>query len=85
MSHYRAPPAVLPSLRDFPAEVKAISDDIPRSFSEVLLCYAEGAAWYWDTAASNAVRKTRYLPIHNKIPQDLSRIWSEWLKRKEGM
>ncbi len=25
---YRTPPAVLPSLRDFPAEVKAISDDI---------------------------------------------------------
>lgn len=64
---------------------KAIGDDIPRNFSEVLLCYAEGANWYWDTAAANAVRKTRYLPINNKIPQDLSRIWSEWKKRTEGM
>jgi len=64
---------------------KAIADDIPKHFSEVLYCYAEGAAWYWDTAAANIVRKTRYLPINNKVPQDLSRIWSEWRKRTEGM
>lgn len=64
---------------------RAISDDIPKHFSDVLYCYAEGANWYWDTAASNVVRKTRYLPINNKIAQDLSRIWSEWAKRKEGL
>lgn len=64
---------------------RAISDDIPKHFSDVLYCYAEGTAWYWDTAASNVVRKTRYLPINNKIPQDLSRIWSEWTKRTEGV
>lgn len=64
---------------------KAIADDIPKHFSEVLYCYAEGANWYWDTSTANIVRKTRYLPINNKIPQDLSRIWSEWRKRTEGM
>ena len=64
---------------------KAIADDIPKHFSEVLYCYAEGANWYWDTAAANVIRKTRYLPISSKIPQDLSRIWGEWRKRTEGL
>ena len=62
---------------------KAISDDIPKLFSEVLYCYREGLDWYWDTSASNVVTKTRYLPIKSKIKPDLGFIMNKWLKRGE--
>jgi hypothetical protein len=62
---------------------KAISDDIPKLFSEVLYCYREGLEWYWDTSASNVVTKTRYLPIKSKIKPDLGFIMNKWLKRGE--
>jgi hypothetical protein len=60
---------------------KAMSDDIPQLFSEVIFCYREGTAWWWDTAASNVTTKTRYLPIKSKIEPDLGQIMNKWLKR----
>lgn len=63
---------------------KAMSDDIPQLFSEVLYCYREGGAWYWDTSASNVVTKTRYLPIKAKIVPDLGLIMDKWLVRGGG-
>jgi hypothetical protein len=60
---------------------KAIGDDIPKLFSEVLFCYRDGLSWYWDTSASNVVTKTRYLPIKSKITPDLGVIMDKWLTR----
>lgn len=63
---------------------KAIADDIPKLFSEVLFSYREGNAWYWDTSAPNVVTKTRYLPIRAKITPDLGQIMDRWLVRSRG-
>lgn len=60
---------------------KAMSDDVPRLFSEVLYAYREGTSWYWDTSATNVVTKTRYLPIQSKIKPDLGVIFEKWLQR----
>jgi len=60
---------------------KAISDDIPKLFSEVIYCYREGLEWFWDTSAPNVVTKTRYLPIKSKITPDLGMIMDKWLTR----
>jgi hypothetical protein len=60
---------------------KAIGDDIPKLFSEVLFCYRDGLSWYWDTSATNVVTKTRYLPIKSKITPDLGFIMDKWLTR----
>ena len=60
---------------------KAMSDDVPRLFSEVLFCYREGTNWYWDTSATNVVTKTRYLPIQSKIKPDLGVILDKWKAR----
>jgi AAA domain len=60
---------------------KAMADDIPPLFSEVLYCYREGQSWYWDTSAPNVTTKTRYLPIKPKIVPDLGVILDKWHKR----
>lgn len=60
---------------------KAMSDDIPRLFSEVLYAYREGTSWYWDTSATNVLTKTRYLPIQSKIPPDLGVVMEKWKAR----
>lgn len=60
---------------------KAIGDDIPKLFSEVLFCVRDGGSWYWDTSAPNVVTKTRYLPIRSKIVPDLGLIMDKWRKR----
>lgn len=60
---------------------KAMSDDVPRLFSEVLFCYREGTNWYWDTSATNVVTKTRYLPIQSKIKPDIGVILDKWKAR----
>lgn len=63
---------------------KAIADDIPKLFSEVLYAYREGLGWYWDTSAPNVLTKTRYLPIRAKIAPDLGFIMNKWLVRGKG-
>lgn len=63
---------------------KAIADDIPKLFSEVLYSYREGLGWYWDTSAPNVVTKTRYLPIRAKIDPNLGYIMDKWLIRGRG-
>lgn len=60
---------------------KAMADDIPPLFSEVLYAYREGKDWYWDTSAPNVTTKTRYLPIAPKLRPDLGVILDKWLKR----
>ena len=60
---------------------KAMADDIPPLFSEVLYAYREGREWFWDTSAPNVTTKTRYLPIKPKIVPDLGVILDKWYKR----
>ena len=60
---------------------KALADEVPQLFSEVIYCVKEGAAWYWDTAVLGVDTKTRYLPIASKIPPDFSTIMDKWAKR----
>jgi hypothetical protein len=60
---------------------KAISNDIPPLFSEVIFAYREGTAWWWDTSAPNVSTKTRYLPIKSKIPPDIGQIMEKWRAR----
>ena len=60
---------------------KALGDDIPPLFSEVIGTVRDGANWYWDTANSSLDTKTRYLPIASKITPDLGQIMDKWAKR----
>lgn len=61
---------------------KAMADDIPQLFSEVIGTVREGSAWYWDTANSALDTKTRSLPIASKIPPNLGVIMDKWEKRR---
>lgn len=60
---------------------KAMSDDIPQLFSEVIGTVREGATWWWDTANNDLDTKTRYLPIASKIVPDFAQIMDRWLAR----
>ncbi len=60
---------------------KAMADDIPQLFSEVIYCARESGSWTWDMAASNVATKTRYLPIKAKINPDLGFIMDKWKAR----
>lgn len=60
---------------------KAMADDIPQLFSEVLYAMRDGNAWYWDTAAVGVTTKTRYLPIAGKQKPDFGLIMDKWIAR----
>jgi hypothetical protein len=63
---------------------KALGDDIPRQFSEVISTRREGTDWVWDTTGIGTVTKTRYLPINGKIKPDLGQIMDKWEKRRKA-
>ena len=60
---------------------KAMGDDIPQLFSEVIGCVRDGTNWYWDTANSALDTKTRSLPIQSKIKPEFSQIMDKWTER----
>lgn len=60
---------------------KAMGDDIPQLFSEVIGCVRDGGSWFWDTQNSDLDTKTRYLPIAAKITPDFAQIMDRWIKR----
>lgn len=60
---------------------KAMGDDIPQLFSEVIGAARDGTNWYWDTANPSLDTKTRYLPIQSKIKPDFAQIMDKWAKR----
>lgn len=60
---------------------KALGDDIPRYFSEVIWCKNEPDGWWWDTAAFGVDTKKRYLPKASKIKPDFAQVMDLWLKR----
>jgi hypothetical protein len=60
---------------------KALGEDIPRQFSEVVWCRREGVSWVWDNMTSGIDTKKRYLPLSAKILPDFAQIMDPWMKR----
>jgi len=60
---------------------KAMANDIPQLFSDVIYCVREGVNFYWDTAAANVDVKTRNLPIASKQAPDFRIIMDKWKNR----
>lgn len=60
---------------------KALADEIPPLFSDVIFTVREGANFTWDTAAFGVDSKTRSLGYKSKIPPDFAQIMDLWLKR----
>lgn len=61
---------------------KAIGDDIPQLFSEVVGCVRLADKWYWDTADSTLDTKVRYLPVQSKITPNFDLIMDQWEKQR---
>lgn len=60
---------------------KAMANEIPQLFSDVIYTVREGAGFYWDTAAANVDVKTRSLPIQAKLRPDFGQVLDKWMKR----
>ncbi len=60
---------------------KALANEIPQLFSDVIYTVREGVNWYWDTAAANVDVKTRSLPIAAKQKPDFGAIMAKWVSR----
>lgn len=60
---------------------KALANEIPQLFSDVIYTVREGVNFYWDTAAANVDTKTRNLPIKSKITPDFAQIMNKWKGR----
>lgn len=60
---------------------KALWDEIPPLFSDVIYTVREGSSFYWDTLAAGADTKTRSLGYRQKITPDFAAIMDVWLKR----
>lgn len=64
---------------------KALANDIPQLFSDVIYTVREGTSWYWDTAAANVDTKTRNLPVASKQIPSFAPLMDKWLKRGGGV
>lgn len=60
---------------------KALGDEFPQLFSDVIFTVREGQNFYWDTMAHNVDLKSRNLPIAAKQPPDFGRIMAKWVSR----
>ena len=60
---------------------KALADEIPPLFSDVIYTVREGDKFYWDTAKFGVDTKTRSLGYRSKINPSFSQIMDLWLKR----
>ena len=60
---------------------KALANEIPQLFSDVVYTVREGTNFYWDTAAANVDVKSRNLPIAAKQKPDLGTIMAKWTSR----
>lgn len=60
---------------------KALANEIPQLFSDVIYAVREGTSFYWDTAAANVDVKSRNLPIKAKQSPDFAVIMDKWLSR----
>jgi len=60
---------------------KALADEIPPLFSDVIYTLREGDKFWWDTAKFGVDCKTRSLGYRSKITPDFGQIMDLWLKR----
>jgi hypothetical protein len=60
---------------------KALANEIPQLFSDVIYTVREGSNFFWDTAAANVDVKSRSLPIKAKQPPDFGQIMEKWKSR----
>jgi hypothetical protein len=60
---------------------KALNDEIPQLFSDVILASRNGAKFAWSTANPNADLKTRNLTIADNIQPDFAQIINKWRGR----
>ena len=60
---------------------RALANEIPQLFSDVIYTVREGTTFYFDTAAANVDVKTRNLPIAAKQQPNLGRIMDKWTSR----
>jgi AAA domain len=60
---------------------KALANEIPQLFSEVIYTVREGDKFFWDTAAANVDVKSRNLPIRAKQSPDFGTIMDKWVSR----
>lgn len=63
---------------------KALANDLPQLFSDVILTTRQGTEWAWDTANMQADLKTRNLPVSSKIKPDFAPLLDKWLSRAKG-
>ncbi len=60
---------------------KKLAPTITRFFSDVVKVYREGNDFYWSTKDTMLDCKFRLLPNNDKLEQDFTQIYSEWLAR----
>ena len=60
---------------------KALADEIPPLFSDVIYTVREGDKFYWDTAKYGVDCKTRSLGYRSKIDPNFGQIMELWVKR----
>lgn len=60
---------------------KALANDIPQLFSDVVLTARTGTDWSWDTANAQADLKTRNLAVSSKLKPDFTPLLDKWLSR----
>ena len=60
---------------------KAMANEIPQLFSDVIYTVREGTNFYFDTAAANVDTKSRNLPIAAKQLPNVGRIMAKWSAR----
>lgn len=60
---------------------KALADDLPTLFSDVIYTVREGAKFSWDTGAFGVDAKTRSLGYRSAITPDFALIMDLWTKR----
>ncbi len=60
---------------------KALANELPQLFSEVIYTVREGDKFYWDTAAYGVDVKTRSLGYRSKIDPNFAPLMDTWKKR----
>ena len=60
---------------------KAMANEIPQLFSDVILSVREADKFYWDTAAYGVDTKTRSLGYRSKLEPNFASILEVWKKR----
>jgi hypothetical protein len=54
--------------------------ELPKNFDDVILAERRGKTFVWSMVKANVDTKPTFLPLEDALPQDFSRIKSEWEK-----